>query len=148
MSSISSLDYMRTDPEDIAKNKALHDINAILTQHGLSCAAIGLPTPTGHALQNVMYDAVEEAREGAQRLAMLNERQLEAFRKIIMAVDDVTVPNRCFYLDGPGGSGKTFLYSALLSFIRGICLTFTFLFYFHFEGSTEASNVYVFVSDL
>ncbi|UYV81417.1 hypothetical protein LAZ67_20001143 [Cordylochernes scorpioides] len=34
-------------------------------------------------------------------------------------IDDNSLPQRLFFLDGPGGSGKTFLYKTLLSTIRG-----------------------------
>ena len=97
----------------------LHDINSILRQHGLSCAMIGLPTPSGNVPDVQQYDVAFEAQEGEQRVEMLNVKQLYAFRKITAAIDDEDVEDRCFYLDGPGGSGKTFLYTTLMSFIRG-----------------------------
>ncbi|CAF4461989.1 unnamed protein product, partial [Didymodactylos carnosus] len=112
-------DYMRRFTDDAAINMALHDINAILKQHGLSCALIGLPTPIGIAPEAQLYDPVEEAREGDERVAILNDKQLDAFGKIVGAIDDENVEHRCFYLDGPGGSGKTFLYTTLMAFIRG-----------------------------
>ncbi len=114
-----TLDYMRSDPDDIATNKALHDVNTILKQHGLSCAAIGLPTPTGNAPELRVFDQDEEAREGEERVAMLNENQLNVFGKIVGAIEDADIEHRYFYLDGPGGSGKTFLYTTLMAFIRG-----------------------------
>ena len=114
------LDYARRDPEPIAINKALHNINAIFKQHGKSCSKFKLPEPTGNFTDDTpAYDAVEEAREGAERIALLNDQQLSAFNQIIAAVDDVNATQRCFYIDGPGGSGKTFLYTTLMSFIRG-----------------------------
>ncbi|GBM73817.1 hypothetical protein AVEN_80246-1 [Araneus ventricosus] len=41
-----SLDYLRNTIEAASWNLALHDINATLEQHGLSCTSIGLPVPT------------------------------------------------------------------------------------------------------
>jgi hypothetical protein len=41
------LDYKRQEPDNIVVNRALHYINAVLIQHGLSCAAFGLPTLSG-----------------------------------------------------------------------------------------------------
>jgi hypothetical protein len=114
-----ALDYMRSFADDAAINMALHDINAILKQHGLSCALIGLPTPTGIVPEAQLYDPVEEAREGDERVAILNDKQSDAFGKIVRAIDDENFEHRCFYLDGPGGSGKTFLYTTLMAFIRG-----------------------------
>lgn len=42
------MEYLRNDPRDVAINKALHDIQAILKQHGQVCASHGLPSPTGN----------------------------------------------------------------------------------------------------
>jgi hypothetical protein len=50
---------------------------------------------------------------------MLNPQHLDAFQKVIQAVKDDDSSYKCFYLDGPGGSGKTFLYTTLLSVTRG-----------------------------
>ncbi len=49
---------------------------------------------------------------------MLNPQQLDAFQKVIQAVKDDDSSYKCFY-DGPGGSGKTFLYTTLMSVTRG-----------------------------
>lgn len=113
------LDYRRHEPEDIATNNALHDINSVLVQHGLSCAAIGLPSPKGNWPNEAGYNPVEEALEAEENVPKLNTKQRDAFDKIIAAVDEENAGCRCFYLDGPGGSGKTFLYTALMAFIRG-----------------------------
>ncbi|CAF1134951.1 unnamed protein product, partial [Didymodactylos carnosus] len=113
-----ALYYMRRFTDDVAINMALHDINAILKQHGLSCALIDLPTPIGIAPEAKLYDPAEEAREGDERVVILNDKQLDAFGKIVGAIDNQHVEHRCFYLDGPGGSGKTFLYTTLMAFIR------------------------------
>src|SRR5258705_15894 len=46
-----SLDYLRNYPQAAAFNLSLHDINATLQQHGLSCASLGLPVPTGNIIR-------------------------------------------------------------------------------------------------
>ena len=114
-----SLDYRRHLSEAEAINRSLHDIDAVLKQHGLSCPMIGLPAPTGILPEGQPFDPVAEAEEADRRIAMLNEKQLDAFTKIMAAVDDDKIQNRHFYLDGPGGSGKTFIYTTLMAFIRG-----------------------------
>ncbi|UYV82699.1 hypothetical protein LAZ67_22000600 [Cordylochernes scorpioides] len=48
-----------------------------------------------------------------------NAKQKLAFEAIMSTIDDNSLPQRLFFLDGPGGSGKTFLYKTLLSTIRG-----------------------------
>nr|KAJ0210749.1 hypothetical protein LSAT_V11C400209270 [Lactuca sativa] len=51
-----------------------------------------------------------------QAIHNLNEKQKVAFDKIIGAVD--CKKSGAFFVDGPGGTGKTFLYRALLAKIR------------------------------
>jgi hypothetical protein len=114
-----SIDFFRNSKENEALNFALHDINTILKQHGMSCANFGLPMPTGTAFECKMYDKLKEEQEANERIGSLNEDQLQAFNTIRQAVENECENNRYFYLDGPGGSGKTFLYCTLLSFIRG-----------------------------
>ena len=114
-----TLDYARVDHIEIATNKALHDIESVLKQHGSSCSKIGLQVPVGTTIVMQEFDRMIEEQRGEVQLAMLNDRQLNAFNEIISAIDNDLNENRCFYLDGPGGSGKTFLYTTLMPFIRG-----------------------------
>ncbi|XP_063794712.1 LOW QUALITY PROTEIN: uncharacterized protein LOC134949961 [Pseudophryne corroboree] len=114
-----TLDFMQHNSANIAQNKALHQINTILKQHGFSCTVLGLPIPQGQPPPEDLYNLTEESQEAQKRLAMLNPQQLHAFNTIIMAVDNSHFTNHQFYLDGPGGSGKTFLYTTLIAYIRG-----------------------------
>ncbi|XP_021964945.1 uncharacterized protein LOC110860200 [Folsomia candida] len=114
-----SLDYSRNRQNDDAVNMALHDIDEILQQHGLSCTKIGLPEPTGQAPQEECFNPILEAQLAEERIGMLNANQRDAFNGIVRAIDNAEEPERAFYVDGPGGSGKTFLYTTLLSFVRG-----------------------------
>lgn len=114
-----SMDFSQRYNEEISKNKALHDINFILLQHGLSCEILGLPKPTGIPQQENPYDQNSEKLEAEQLIGVLNLKQREAFDKIVAAMNDESSIIRCFYIDGPGGSGKTFLYKTLMAFVRG-----------------------------
>lgn len=114
-----TMDYAQTFTEEESINKALNDLDSILMQHGLSCFKLGLPVPTGERQTEENYNIVQEAAEAVELIDKLNPEQLGVFNRIIEAVDNVTIIDRYFFLDGPGGSGKTFLYNALLSFIRG-----------------------------
>jgi hypothetical protein len=114
-----ALDYAREHDDIAAKNFALHDIEAVLKQHGLSCLSIGLPEPTGAAPADAPIDPDHEAQIAAQLIPTLNDKQTEAFNKIVAAVDNENEQERYFFLDGPGGSGKTYLYTTLMSFLRG-----------------------------
>ncbi|CAM9926560.1 unnamed protein product, partial [Phaeothamnion confervicola] len=69
------------------------------------------------------YDAEREARTIASSLAAMNAEQRSAFDTVATAIDearqaDTTSRSRTFFLDGPGGTGKTFLYGAMLAHVR------------------------------
>jgi primosomal protein N' len=58
------------------------------------------------------YDAQEQQRQADECIPMLNADQCKAFDKIMEAVD--TKSGECFFfLNGPGGTGKTFVYNTL-----------------------------------
>ena len=63
------------------------------------------------------YNAEEEAQEAAGRLAQLTQDQRSAFDQILQAVE--TRSGKCFFLHGPGGTGKTYVYNTLCHFLRG-----------------------------
>ncbi|XP_021967658.1 ATP-dependent DNA helicase pif1-like [Folsomia candida] len=44
---------------------------------------------------------------------------MAAFTKVFEAIEAPSVQAKCFFIDGPAGSGKTFLYKALISTLRG-----------------------------
>jgi hypothetical protein len=54
------------------------------------------------------YDREEEGRRAEHNIALLNEEQRDAFEKIIASVHDKQ--GKIFFLNGPGGTGKTFVY--------------------------------------
>ena len=51
---------------------------------------------------------------------MLNEKQKEVFDLILNASinNNDNLNSTCFYIDGPGGSGKTFIYTTLYYMLR------------------------------
>ena len=49
---------------------------------------------------------------------MLNADQLIVFNTAMKAIDDSAVYPKVFMLDGPGGTGKTFVYNKLLAKVR------------------------------
>ena len=60
-----TLDYMRSHEETTSINKALHDINFIFKQHGMSCSSVGLPVPLENSPE--VYNQAEEVRQATQR---------------------------------------------------------------------------------
>ena len=103
-----------------AEQLALNSIQSVLALHRLTNAEIGLPAPRVPVIVAVdeQFDQAAERDEAEENLVKLNDRQRVAFDAVMAAIDDPDAEQRCFYLDGPGGSGKTFLYNTLISVLR------------------------------
>ena len=114
-----ALDFLKQHSEDNSHNFAIHDINNVLLQHGLNCQSFGLPSLKGYSYCSEPYNPQEEAEFAKNLIPTPNSKQFEAFNKIIAAIDNNQVSERFFYLDGLGGSGKTYLHTTLISYVRG-----------------------------
>ena len=92
----------------------------------MTCRDVGLPTPSPlDNMNSADYSTNEstinfEAEQalGVQLRAQLNAGQETAVAEILAAVQG-SVNARCFFLDGPGGTGKTFVYNTLARILRG-----------------------------
>ncbi len=82
-------------------------------------AAFGLPMPAAQPASAVVaneiarYDAATQAAMRDEHVPQLNPEQ-QAVYDSVMAADD----HHAFFVDGLGGTGKTFLYSWLLNTVR------------------------------
>jgi hypothetical protein len=114
-------DFARDNDAAEAEQMALNAVQAVLSLHRLTNVELGLPAPRVPVIVAVeeQFDQAAERVEAETHVAMLNDRQRIAFDAVMAAVDDPEAEQRCFYLDGPGGSGKTFLYNTLISALRG-----------------------------
>ncbi|UYV73535.1 hypothetical protein LAZ67_10004016 [Cordylochernes scorpioides] len=64
------------------------------------------------------YISDTEVLLAADKMESFNAEQTAAYDQMMAAVKDVTMRPKCFFIDGPGGSGKTYLYTTLMhSFI-------------------------------
>src|SRR5271156_6793793 len=63
------------------------------------------------------YNVDEQAQLATQRLPTLNIGQRAAFDAIVTAVENKS--GQTFFLHGPGGTGKTYVYNTLCYFLRG-----------------------------
>ncbi len=59
------------------------------------------------------YDAATQTAMRDEHVSQLNPEQRAVYDSVMAAVD-----HRAFFVDGLGGTGKTFLYSCLLSIVR------------------------------
>ena len=57
---------------------------------------------------------------GNRQYTMLNRAQNEIVDKILRVSNVIDYnSSRCFYIDGPGGFGKTFVYTTLYNLLKG-----------------------------
>lgn len=111
-------DYRRTHDENASLNMALLDIKAFFKMHGRSCADFGLPTPIlpEHPTEEPV-NCQEEAEQGRQMYDQLNVEQRNIVDEILLSVEHGA--HQTFFVDGPGGTGKTFVYETLTHTLRG-----------------------------
>ena len=56
---------------------------------------------------------------GMRQYNNLNDTQKTFVDDVLSAIDNENAQRTCFYIDGPGGSGKTFTYITLSNLVRG-----------------------------
>lgn len=103
------------------QNLALTEIQQVFFASGKRCDDFNLPTPPQnlHQSPQAYFDALNEKTKSEAMILSLNFEQKNAFETIKNACANDALPQRCFFLDGPGGSGKTYMYTTLLCTIRG-----------------------------
>jgi hypothetical protein len=125
-------DEYRYSPEEvlaISKRCALYDIDRILQEVDSSLNAFfNLPRDIElpQAIKARFFhgeipdqDNLDRFQMEAERnINLLNADQQTAFTNIINAIQGET-QQKLFFIDGPGGTGKSFLYNTLITYIRG-----------------------------
>lgn len=117
-------DYWRShECPHVVEQKVLQDIRDMLQSMGKDIASFPLQeidelhgTLSGED-REIMEESTNELRDDSASLASsLNIEQKYAYDEILSAIDSGN--GGVFFIDGPGGTGKTFLYKALLSKVR------------------------------
>ncbi|GBM64684.1 hypothetical protein AVEN_175186-2 [Araneus ventricosus] len=114
--------FIRQYHEDSGPKYALAEIEEFLKYYNLNIKKLKLPTVhLPDALSNLpSFDILEEQQKGQINARKLNEGQKLVFDIILEAIyDNNEDTSRLFFLDGPAGTGKTFLYDTLLHTISG-----------------------------
>lgn len=123
-----SEDYRRNQSNEAAlEQMVLRDIRDMLQSMGKDITSCGLPDLVETDGNNeAEYREVTEERqitldkEHLDLFESLNSEQLAGFNDIM---DHVTnQKSQIFFVDGPGGTGKTYLYKALLAKVRSMGL--------------------------
>ena len=115
------------DKQKGVMSKVLLCLQEELEGMGSSLEVFGLPSPNlefcvqrvPKTISEEMFCAQMQADIGRRKCEQLNTDQAHAFSAIMEAVNDDTHVNRLFFLNAPGGYGKT-LIEALLSTVRGL----------------------------
>ena len=110
-------DPLQSNDDLTAENIALHQINAIFKESGMYCVMLGFPEPVGQVpliVNNVQFGNVDPN--------LLNNEQRVVFNINIDAAAAGNAQrdnaNQLFYLDAPGGSGKTFLFYMIYDYFN------------------------------
>ncbi|XP_059179144.1 uncharacterized protein LOC131958244 [Physella acuta] len=116
-------DFQRQFPDgDRALFLTLKDIESVFLTHRKSLADFRLDLPADRYAEPVhpgkKFDPVTEGTLFEEKFRMLNSGQRKAFDIIRAAIENPDLPNRLFFIDGPGGSGKTFLYNTIMHYVR------------------------------
>ena len=122
------LQHRRSMPDatqDDAMDYGLYLIWKALLSAGLQERDIHLPRASvnrwkdmerNHNLDQI-FDPAEQSRLAESRIPMLNERQRAAFNAIIHSIQNNDP--KLYFLNGPAGTGKTFLYNTITHYLRG-----------------------------
>ncbi|UYV62947.1 hypothetical protein LAZ67_2002586, partial [Cordylochernes scorpioides] len=102
---------------------AMKEINDIFLGHRVNYNEYGLPVPAWNIPDvpcSEEYISDTEVLLAADKMESFNAEQTAAYDQIMAAVKDVTMRPNCFFIDGPGGSGKTYLYTTLMHSVSGM----------------------------
>ncbi|KAG8227508.1 hypothetical protein J437_LFUL002397 [Ladona fulva] len=102
------IDYLQCNSMARNYNLALNDIICLLKGHQKCCSDFTLPMPVGvfNDIDND-YNHDLEREEADRIIPKLNSEQKCGFERIKRAVE-INDHEKCFFFDGPGGSGKTY----------------------------------------
>jgi len=122
---------------ELSLHYGLYNIQQLLNEYGKSLDEFGLPRPVldwqdteGYRVGNTLVSEeigyeIEQQKELADLMrGQLNEQQLASFDAIVATVNShdqdpqLQGLQSAFFLHGPAGTGKTFLYNCLCSHIR------------------------------
>ena len=93
----------------------LHELGTCLENFGLPCPQIeniGYEQP--RVITDEIFDELDQEIKTMQNLATFNSEQTLAYQRILKAILDSDETQHLFFINAPGGYGKTFLVETLL----------------------------------
>ena len=117
-----------TSIQDHVDNSVLLLLQADLHELGTCLENFALPTPKKnsiihdqpHVIKDEIFDKLEQERKTRHNLKTFNQEQTLAYQIILKAVLNSKEPMRLFFINAPGGYGKTFLLETVLSTVRSV----------------------------
>jgi hypothetical protein len=114
---VSRNTWWRNRPEGAARAACLNIINQLLGTYGKSLVDFGLPVPDViEEPPDAVYDAIDKSEWGDSLLQQLNVDQRAVYDRVMAAVLDPRPSTKVFV---NGGTGKTMLYSCVMSVLCG-----------------------------
>jgi hypothetical protein len=108
--------------QDLSEQMALVHIQSLLQDFGFNNKDLGLPDASETDSYAGEIDVEAEQAIVDHNLSIFNSDQRAIFDAILQAQEAVVhgqaIKPRAFFLDGPGGSGKTTVYNTLISHFR------------------------------
>ena len=113
-------------------DKALKSINFYLEQLNKSLTDVGLPLPSDLDLEtgNQLFSEIKDdltVSDIAKSIESLNNDQKNVYENILAAVNDSNTDKRLFFIDAPGGTGKTYMLNKIIEKLtfdgKNVCAT-------------------------
>ena len=99
----------------------LHELGTCLENFGLPCPVReNIADEMPRIITDEIFDESEQERKTLQKLATFNSEQTTAYQKILNAILDSDEPQHLFFINAPGGYGKTFPMETLLPSVRAV----------------------------
>lgn len=111
---------------DIKEDAALKEIDCVLKENGRTLHDFpSLPQPVYSSdinlqneliLQELNYDRIEQSSEASQLVSLFNPEQRQIYEEIMSSLNEDC--GGFYFVYGYGGTGKTFLWKALIASVR------------------------------
>lgn len=99
---------------------ALADIQVILQSHNQTMEEVGLPSVSARSVSPAPSSREKALVTSMAMKALANPAQIAIINEVLEPIDKQSTnrPN-AYFVDGPGGSGKTFVYQCLIHLLKG-----------------------------
>jgi len=115
-------DFLLNNDYDAALNLCMIEFDQFFKGHNKNTDTFGLsPKPNNNiTVENEEIKSnINELNKGNDLRSKLNQDQEKIVKTIIESVEDKTLKNKAFFINGPGGTGKTFVYNTITHLLKG-----------------------------